>query len=102
MKKGANPVKTKDELNTMKEEVETLNKKLSELSEEELAQVSGGGEVDNATFLCEYGQGIMLYRAASGAYLLVDTLNNGNERIVENARDFEDVAYELKELRPIK
>ena len=43
-------MKTKDELNTMKEEVETLNKKLSELSEEELAQVSGGGEVDNATF----------------------------------------------------
>ena len=36
-------MKSKEELNALKEEVETLNKKLSELSEEELAQVSGGG-----------------------------------------------------------
>ena len=35
-------MKTKEELNALKEEVETLNKKLTELSEEELAQVSGG------------------------------------------------------------
>ena len=35
-------MKTKEELNALKEEVETLNKKLAELSEEELAQVSGG------------------------------------------------------------
>ena len=33
--------KTKEELNALKEEVETLNKKLHELTEEELAQVSG-------------------------------------------------------------
>ena len=35
-------MKTKEELNAIKEEVETLNKKLHELTEEELAQVSGG------------------------------------------------------------
>ena len=35
-------MKTKEELNTLKEEVETLNKKLAELTEEELEQVSGG------------------------------------------------------------
>ena len=35
-------MKTKKELNALKEEVETLNKKLHELTEEELAQVSGG------------------------------------------------------------
>ena len=35
-------MKTKEELNELKEEVETLNKKLHELTEEELAQVSGG------------------------------------------------------------
>ena len=35
-------MKTKEELNALKEEVETLNKKLQELTEEELAQVSGG------------------------------------------------------------
>ena len=38
-------MKTKEELNALKEEVETLNKKLHELTEEELAQVSGGGDV---------------------------------------------------------
>ena len=35
-------MKTKEELNTQKEEVETVNKKLHELTEEELAQVTGG------------------------------------------------------------
>ena len=35
-------MKTKEELKALKEEVETLNKKLAELSEEELEQVSGG------------------------------------------------------------
>ena len=34
--------KTQEELNALKEELEALNKKLAELSEEELAQVSGG------------------------------------------------------------
>ena len=36
-------MKTKEELNALKEEVEALNKKLHELTEEELAQVFGGG-----------------------------------------------------------
>ena len=35
-------MKTKEELNALKEEVEALNKKLAELTEEELEQVSGG------------------------------------------------------------
>ena len=35
-------MKTADELNALKEEVETLNKKLAELSEDELKQVTGG------------------------------------------------------------
>ena len=34
--------KTAEELNTIKEEVEILSKKLAELSEDELEQVSGG------------------------------------------------------------
>ena len=36
-------MKTAEELNALKEEVEALNKKLAELAKEELAQVSGGG-----------------------------------------------------------
>ena len=34
--------KTQEELKVIKEEVETLNEKLAELTEEELAQVTGG------------------------------------------------------------
>ena len=35
-------MKTKEELNAIKEEVETVNEKLQELTEEEIAQVNGG------------------------------------------------------------
>ena len=34
--------KTQEELNALKEEVETLDEKLHELKDEELAQISGG------------------------------------------------------------
>ena len=37
-------MKTKEELNEIKEEVEALNKKLHELTDEELEQVTGGNE----------------------------------------------------------
>ena len=35
-------MKTVEELNALKKEVETLNKKLAELTDDELTQVSGG------------------------------------------------------------
>ena len=35
-------MKTKEELNVLKEEVETVSRKLAELTDEELAQVSSG------------------------------------------------------------
>ena len=37
-------MKTKEELNELREEVETLNRKLDELTDEELSQVAGGDE----------------------------------------------------------
>ena len=37
--------KTKEELNELKNEVESVNEKLAELTEEEIAQVSGGRSV---------------------------------------------------------
>ena len=43
-------MKTKEELNALKEEVETVSKKLAELTEEELAQVVGGTE-NNSTIV---------------------------------------------------
>ena len=52
-------MKTKEELNALKEEVETLNTKLAELSEEELEQVSGGdwGVQEYETFLSKSENG---------------------------------------------
>ena len=43
-------MKTPEEPNALKEEVETQNKELHELTEEKLAQVSGGVEPPNITF----------------------------------------------------
>ena len=40
-------MKTKEELNALKNEVEALNKKLAELNEEELAQVTGGRKYED-------------------------------------------------------
>ena len=39
-------MKTKEELNALKKEVEAMNKKLAELTEEELKQVSGGAPMN--------------------------------------------------------
>ena len=47
-------MKTKEELNALKEEVETLNKKLTELTNEELEQVTGG-EIQTDECPCRYG-----------------------------------------------
>ena len=51
-------MKTQEELNTLKNEVETLNKKLAELSDEELKQVTGGWDVEEyEVFLSESKNG---------------------------------------------
>ena len=44
-------MKTKEELNALKEELETMNKKLAELTEDELKQVTGGA----ITIICTDG-----------------------------------------------
>ena len=56
-------MRTKDEFNAMKEEVETVSKKLRELSAEELAQVTGGGHCVNKpgdSFVLPEGDGFAL------------------------------------------
>lgn len=52
-------MKTKEELNTLKEEIDTLNKKLAELTDEELKQVAGGspygiGEEDSPEEILDF------------------------------------------------
>ena len=43
-------MKTEEELNALKEEVETVSKKLHELTDEELAEVTGGNEAPKVIF----------------------------------------------------
>ena len=58
-------MKTKEELKVLKEEVETVSKKLHELTEEELAEVSGGvGPILNLKFQ-RPGQSIINVTASS-------------------------------------
>ncbi len=38
-------MKTKEELNKIKEEIETLNRKLAELTEDEVKQIIGGSSI---------------------------------------------------------
>ena len=45
-------MKTKEELDALKDEVEALTKKLAELTEEEMVQVSGGQEKDDMIYCC--------------------------------------------------
>ena len=52
-------MKTKEELNALKEEVETLNKKLAELTEEEITQVYGGAENNSFKVCPKCGKAIM-------------------------------------------
>ena len=51
--------KTQEELNAIKEDVETLNNKLNELTEEELAQVTGGATGQVVFFNSEKGFGFI-------------------------------------------
>ena len=42
--------KTKEELNELKKEYETLNSKLKELSDDELGKIAGGEDIDSLKF----------------------------------------------------
>ena len=79
-------MKTKEELNEIKEEVETLNKKLHELTEEELAQVSGGGAPwtcrlcgEQFTSATVYGNHLKQVHGGSGASLTFASAAAGGE-----------------------
>ena len=52
-------MKTKEELNSLRNKVEALNRKLAELSEEELTQVSGGAAGSVQFFNEEKGFGFI-------------------------------------------
>ena len=51
-------MKSKKELNAQKEEVETVSKKFHELTDEELAEVSGGQDAQHAIVFTSKSAGI--------------------------------------------
>ena len=62
-------MKTKEELSALKEEIEALSAKLTELNEEELMQVSGGTDYPPCGCAsCNYKskEACMYYKAVSG------------------------------------
>ena len=63
-------MKTKEELNALKEEVETVSKKLHELTDEELEQVTGGQYPSGTTYgdFLTYGSGITYDKAYPSDY----------------------------------
>ena len=79
-------MKTKEELNALKEEVETLNKKLSELTEEELAVFKRGRNAKTAHIAknaspCDYHkatglEAVMGYLYLSGRLQRIKELYN--------------------------
>ena len=62
-------MKTKEELNALKEEVETLNNQRRMLTEEELAQVSGGAFTDRYDIQCPICKNIGATRRAKGLFM---------------------------------
>ena len=70
-------MKTKEELNALKEEVETLNKKPRELTDEELAQVSGGSVDPNDILVTSPAMNQGCYRCGQCTFTCgtIDELN---------------------------
>ena len=85
--------KTKEELQAIKEEVETLSKKLAELTEEELAQVSGGNS--GSTFTYEVVSGDSLSDIAMRFGTTVATLMALNKDLITNP-DVIKVGWKLR------
>ena len=71
-------MKTKEELNKLKEEVEAVNEKLQELTEEEIAQVNGGGTDP-------------LY-VVDGVKIMTDGLGNINPDDIESIQVLKDAS----------
>ena len=76
-------MKSKEELNALKEEVEALNTKLAVLTEEELTQVTGGME-ENEYWKChEHFFGLLFagaYADAEEYYLSISRKLTGEQR----------------------
>ena len=87
-------MKTPEELNALKEEVETMNKRLSELTEEELKQVSGGWSPfewmeDIINWFTEPDTYEVSYNPLTGHYFC-PVCNDGNSQLESRGYEYSD------------
>lgn len=87
-------MKTKEELNTLKEEVEALNKKLHELSEEEL-QIVNGGSVEQILQLSEGNKNII---ETINWLQYIEAVNSSDEKMNEELNALKNKTKDLAEL----
>ena len=89
-----NVMKSKEELNTLKEEVEALNKKLHELSEEEL-QIVNGGSVEQILQLSEGNKNII---ETINWLQYIEAVNSSDEKMNEELNALKNKTKDLAEL----
>lgn len=87
-------MKSKEELNTLKEEVEALNKKLHELSEEEL-QIVNGGSVEQILQLSEGNKNII---ETINWLQYIEAVNSSDEKMNEELNALKNKTKDLAEL----
>ena len=75
-------MQTNDELKTSKDEVEAMNGKLNELSEDELKQVSGGAETVQAKYSKGYTYNTKLYNKRVQGVTVLKYLPDQNKYVV--------------------
>ena len=74
-------MKTKEELNALKQEVEAMNSRLRDLTDEELAQVAGGSDMEDRVIRGDYGNGEeRAYNLRQAAYDYGRVQNEKNRR----------------------
>lgn len=87
-------MKSKEELNTLKEEVEAMNKKLHELSEEEL-QIVNGGSVEQILQLSEGNKNII---ETINWLQYIEAVNSSDEKMNEKSNALRNKTKDLAEL----
>ena len=97
-------MKTKEELNAQKEEVETLNKKLAELNDNELEQVAGGmSEIDEAVLNGTVMGHLMnagLWAQKTGNTRLIDEITELQSKC-HFGREYAQIVSKIAELLPV-
>ena len=92
-------MKTNEELNALKEEIEALNAKLAELSEEELLQIAGGGNGSDlySTVMAHLFDAFQVVKTNKNSYLI--TMITYLQMLCQK-KDYAQIADTITELLP--